>query len=147
MRHPPYAVLVGDKKVVALPREAVGPVEVFDVAIDPLGVALAVVAQKRDVARTLLGHQHVAVGEHEEPARVRQPSCERRGHKALRHLERLSAIRDYQRPVRHDWAGLWSRQIGRIDVIPPTDLVLGGKIPFKFAFGFRYRATLCGDRV
>jgi len=38
MRHLPDAVLVGDEKVVALPGEPVGPIEVLDMAVDPFGV-------------------------------------------------------------------------------------------------------------
>jgi hypothetical protein len=96
MRHPPNAILVGDKKVVSLPREPVRLVQVFDVAIDPLGVTRAVVAQERDVARALLHHQYVAVGEDEQPARVGEPGRERRGAKTRRHLQGLPGVRNDQ---------------------------------------------------
>ena len=55
MRHPPNAVLVGDKKMISLPGEAIGLVQVFDVTINRFGVTLADDAQKSDVARALLG--------------------------------------------------------------------------------------------
>src|SRR5437660_12064253 len=54
VRHAPDAVLVRHQDVVAPPGEAIGPVEVLDVAIDPSGAPLAFVAQEREVARTLL---------------------------------------------------------------------------------------------
>ena len=77
MRHLPDAVLVGDQHVVVPPGEAVGPVEVLDVALDPLGLAVAVlVAQQGEIAGALLGHQHVAVRQHQQAARMLQPGGE-----------------------------------------------------------------------
>jgi hypothetical protein len=48
MRHLPHAALVGNQQTVALPRQAMGPVQILDVPIDPLGVSSAVIAQQRD---------------------------------------------------------------------------------------------------
>ena len=69
VRHAPDAVLVGDQDVVAPERKAIGFVEVFDMTIDPLGAALAIVAQQRQIAGTLLGDQHVPVGQHQQAPR------------------------------------------------------------------------------
>ena len=67
VRHLPDAVLVGDQHLAVAPGEAVGPVQALDVALDPVGLAVAVlVAQQRDVADLLLGHQHVAVRQHQQ---------------------------------------------------------------------------------
>ena len=41
VRHAPDAILVGDKEIVALPGEAIGLVEILDVAIDPFGRTFA----------------------------------------------------------------------------------------------------------
>src|SRR5882672_5846447 len=70
VRHAPDAVLVGDEEVVVAPSEAVGPVEVLDIAIDPFGTTFAVVPQQGEIPGALLGHQHIAIGQHEQPARV-----------------------------------------------------------------------------
>jgi hypothetical protein len=45
VRHAPDAVLVGHQDVVAPERKAIRLVEILDMAIDPLGATLAVVAQ------------------------------------------------------------------------------------------------------
>ncbi len=77
VRHPPDPVLVGDQELVVPPGEAIGPVEILDMTVDPFGVALAVVAQQGQIAGALLGDQHVAVGQHEKPPWVREPARER----------------------------------------------------------------------
>jgi hypothetical protein len=45
VRHAPNAILVGDQDGVVPPGQAIGPVEVLDVALDPSGATAAVVAQ------------------------------------------------------------------------------------------------------
>ncbi len=47
-------------------------------AVDPFGAALAIVAQQCQIAGALLGHQHIAVGEHEQTPRIGEPRRERR---------------------------------------------------------------------
>ena len=96
MWHLPDTVLVRDQQVVALPCDPVGPVEILDMAIDPFHMALAVVAQECDVTGTLLDHQHVAIGQDEQSARVRETGHVRRGDKALRDLQCLAAVRNDQ---------------------------------------------------
>src|SRR5262249_13078585 len=67
-------VLVGDQHVAVAPGEAVGPGEAFGVALDPVGLAVAVlVAQQRQVAHPLLGDDHVTVRQHQQPARMARP--------------------------------------------------------------------------
>ena len=93
MRHPPDAILVGDQQIIVLPGKAIGPVQILDMAIDPLGVALAVITQQGQVARALLGNQHIAVGQHQEAARVDQTSGEGGRGKPRRHLQGLAVER------------------------------------------------------
>ena len=92
MRHLPDAVLIRDQQVVILPGDPIRLVEILDVAIDPFHMALAIVAQQRDVADTLLNHQHIAIRKDEQPARICQPGYVWRGDKALWHLQRLAAV-------------------------------------------------------
>ena len=126
--HAPDAVLVGHQETVVAPGEAIGPVEVLDMAIDPFGPAFSVVAQQRQIARTLLGHQHVAIGQHEQAPRIGQPRGERRRGEPRRNLRDLPVIGHDQRPVGHHRWGLWRRQVGGIDLEAPADLVLGREI-------------------
>src|SRR5215469_2185399 len=123
--HAPDAVLIGYKDVVVPPSEAVGFVEVLDVTVDPGGVPAAIVAQQREVTGALFGHQDVAVGQNEQTSRIDEPSRKRRRREARRYLRRLPAIGDDERPIGDYRAGLWRRQVGRVDVKTPTDLVLG----------------------
>jgi hypothetical protein len=68
-RNTPDAVLVGDQHVVAAQGHAVRLVEIIGKTINPFGrPTLAIVAQQGQIAGTLLGQQHVAVGEHQQPA-------------------------------------------------------------------------------
>ena len=143
MRHLPDAVLIGDQQVVTLPGDAVRLVEILDMAVDPFHMALAIVTQQRDVADTLLNHQHIAVREHEQPARICQPRYVWRGDKTLWHLKCLATVRNDQRAVGDDGAGLRRRQISRIEVEPPANLVLSCEIPLEFAVGFGGRVWLC----
>jgi len=83
---PPSKGEVGDQELVAPQRETVRPVEVLDVAVDPLGVPLAVVAQQSEITGALLGNQDVAIGEHEQPPRIDETRHERGRGEARRHL-------------------------------------------------------------
>jgi hypothetical protein len=74
VRHAPDRVLVGDENLVAPQCEAIGPVEVLDMPVDPFGAALVVVAQQGQIADALLGDQHVAIGQYEQPPRIDEPS-------------------------------------------------------------------------
>ena len=128
VRHAPDAVLVGDKHVIALPGEAIGPVEILDVPVDPRRMAAAVVPQQRQVTDALLGDQNIAVRQHQQTPRVDQAGRERRRREARRHLRRLPAIRDNQRPIGDDRSRLRCRQIGRVNTDAPAQLVLFQKI-------------------
>jgi hypothetical protein len=97
-------------------------------AVDPFGVTLAVVAQQRQVAGALLGHQHVTVGEHEQATWIDEPGGERLCDKPLRDLQCLPVIGHGQRSVGYDRPGFRGRQIGRIDVKAPADLMLGEEV-------------------
>src|SRR5262249_4146203 len=92
------------------------------------GVAAAVIAQQRQIAGALLGDQNVAVRQHQQTPRVDEAGRERRRREARRHLRRLLAIRDNQRPIGDDRSGLRRRQIGRIDAEAPPQLVFFLKI-------------------
>ena len=145
MRHAPDPVLVGDQELVAAPGEAVGPVQVLDMAVDPFGAALAVVAQQRQIPGALFGDQHIAIRQHQQTARVDQADRERRRGKPFRDGQRLFAKRDDQHPVRDDRTGLRRRQIVRIDPETAADLVLDREILRRricggFVLGF------CADR-
>ena len=77
MRHLPDAILVGDQNLAVAPGEPVGAVQALDVAVDPVGLAVAVVvAQQRDIADLLLGDEHVAVRQHQQAARMLEPGGE-----------------------------------------------------------------------
>jgi hypothetical protein len=93
MWHAPNTVLICNQQLVAAPRETIGPVQILDVAIDPFCVALAIIAQQGEIAGALLGDQHIAVGEDEEPAGIDEPTRKQGRSEARRHLERLAAIR------------------------------------------------------
>jgi hypothetical protein len=58
-------------------------------AIDPNRASLAVVAQQRQIARTLLGHQHVAVGQYEQAPWIGETGRERRRGETRRDLQGL----------------------------------------------------------
>ncbi len=45
VRHAPDAVLVSDENMIVLPSEAVGPVEILDMTVNPDSVAAAVIPQ------------------------------------------------------------------------------------------------------
>ena len=77
MRHAPDGILVGDQEVIGTPREAIGAIEVLDMARDPRRFAVAAFAQERQVAGTLLSDEHVPVRQHEEAARMGEPGGER----------------------------------------------------------------------
>ena len=73
VRHPPDAVLVGDQQIIVLPGEAVRPVQILDMAADPLGAPLAVITQQGQVAPALLGNQHIAVGQDQRRRGLTRP--------------------------------------------------------------------------
>ena len=148
MRHAPDAVLIGDQHVIALPGEAIGPVEIFDVAVDPYGASGAVVAQQGQVAGALLGHENVAVRQHQQASRIGETGRKRCCRETRRHLRYLPAIGDDQRPVGDDRAGLRRRQICRVDVKAPADLVLDQKITRRIVVSVRcFRGRLLLLRV
>src|SRR5579863_5015569 len=128
MRHAPDAVLIGHQHVVALPGEAIGSVEIFDVAIDPYGVPGAVVAQQGQVAGALLGHENIAVRQNQQASWIGETGRKRCCRKTGRHLRYLPAVGDGQRPVGNDRTGLRRGQICRIDVKAPADLMLDQKV-------------------
>ena len=97
-------------------------------AVDPFGVTLAVVAQQRQVAGALLGHQYVPVCEDKQATCIDEPGGEGLCDKALRDLQCLPVIGHDQRSVGYDRPGFRGRQIGRIDLKTPADLMLGEKI-------------------
>ena len=150
VRHAPDRVLVGDEDLVAPQREAIRPVEVLDMPVDPFGAPLAVVAQQGQIAGALLGDQYVAVGQYEQPPRIYETGHERRRGEARRHLQLLPVKGHDQRPVGDDRPGLWRRQIIGVEMVAPPDLVLGLEILRQLFFCnralSRRRRLLCGGR-
>ena len=126
MRHLPDAVLVGDQNLAVAPGQAIGAVQSFDVAIDPVRLAVAVVvAKQRDVADLLLGHEHVAVRQHQEPPRMLKPGGEGGRGEAFRHARHLAGVGQRHRAARRDRAGLRRRQVLGLDGDAPADLLVG----------------------
>ena len=77
VRHFPDAVLIGDQHMINAPGEPIGAIEAFGVTLDPIGLAVAVlIAQLRQVADFLLGHEHVAIRQHQQTARMLQAAGE-----------------------------------------------------------------------
>ncbi len=128
VRHAPDAVLVGYQQLVAAPGQAVGFVEVLDMPVDPFGAALAIIAQQGQIAGALLGDQDIAIGQHEQAARVDQSGREQGRGKSLRDTQCLLAKGDGQRAVGGDRAGLRRREIGGIDMETVADFVLDREI-------------------
>jgi hypothetical protein len=97
-------------------------------AIDPNRASLAVVAQQRQIARTLLGHQHVAVGQYEQAPWIGETGRERRRGETRWDLQGLPVKGHGQRAVGGDRPGLRCRQVVGIFLQPPADLVLDREI-------------------
>jgi hypothetical protein len=128
MRHAPDRVLVGHQDMVVAPREAIGAIEILDVAIDPRCRAVALVAQERQVAGALLGDEHVSVRQHEEAARIGEPGGEERRLEACGHLRHVPFRGQRERAVGHDRRGFRRRQLGGVDAEAPPDLMLSDEI-------------------
>ena len=103
MRHAPDRILVGHQHMVVAPCEAIRAMEIFDMARDPRRRAVALVAQEREVAGALLGDEHVPVRQHEEAARMGEPSGEERRLEARGHLRHVPFSGQRERAVGHDW--------------------------------------------
>ena len=114
----------GDQDGVVAPGQAVGPVEVLDMALDSSGAAAAVVAQQRQVAGALLGNQHVAVGQGEEAPRIEEARPSPTVLVKPGTATGSQSLWLNQRPTGNDRPDLRRRQIGRIDVEAVADLLL-----------------------
>ncbi len=98
------------------PGQTVGSVEAFGMALDPVGLAVAVlVAQQGEIADPLLGHDDVAVRQDKQPPGIRQAGRERRRGESLGHARNLAGIGDGHRPAGDDGAGMRRRQVLRLD--------------------------------
>src|SRR5262249_15670440 len=98
--------------MIIAPGEPIGTIEALGVTLDPIALAVAVlVAQQRQIADFLLGHELVAVGQHQETARMLQAAREQCGFETLGHARGLAVIFEREWPIAHDWAGSWWRQI------------------------------------
>jgi hypothetical protein len=128
MRHAPDRVLVGYQHMVVPPCEAIRAIEILDVAIDPRRLAVALVAQERQVAGALLGDEHVPVRQHEEAAWIGEPGGEERRREAWGHLRHVPFRGQRKRAVGHDRRGFRRRQLGGVDAEAPPDLMLGDEI-------------------
>jgi hypothetical protein len=112
--HPPDAILVGHQHVAVPPGETVRPIEIFDVALNEIGApAAACGTQQGQIAGALLGHQHVAIREHEQPARIGKSGREWCRGETRRNL--LPVVRQEERAVRYDCPGLGRREVRGID--------------------------------
>src|SRR5438067_476321 len=87
-RHAPDAILVGDEDLSFAPSKTVGLVEPFGMALVPFRFVLSILsAQEREVTHFLLGHDHIAVRQHQQATRVLKSGCEKRRGKTLRHAQ------------------------------------------------------------
>ena len=114
--------------MVVPPREAIRAIEILDMAIDPLRLAVALFAQERQVAGALLGDEHVPVRQHEEAARIGKPEGEERRLEAGGHLRHLPFRGQRERAVGHDRRGFRRRQLSGVEAEAPPDLMLGEEI-------------------
>src|SRR5437016_622600 len=114
--------------MVVAPREAIRAIEILDVAIDPLRLAITLVAQERQIAGALLGDEHVPVWQHEEAAWIGEPGGEERCLEASGHLRRLPFRGQRERAVGYDRRRFRRRQLGGVEAEAPPDLMLGDKI-------------------
>ena len=147
MRHLPDAVLVGDQNLAVAPGQAIRAVQPFDVAIDPVRLAIAVViAKQRDVADFLLGHQYVAVRQHQEPPRMYQPGGEGGRGEAFRHARHLAGVGQRHRATRHDRAGSRWRQVLGLDGDTPADLLVGQRRRIVGRGGLGLRSAVLRQR-
>ena len=80
VRDLPDAILIRDQNVILAPGEPIGLVESFGIALDELGFAVALLSsEQRQVTRLLFGYDDVAIGQHEQPARMFELRKQRRG--------------------------------------------------------------------
>src|SRR5690349_17449938 len=94
--------------------------------LDPIGLAVAVlVAQQRQVADPLLGHEHVAIRQNQQAARMLQTAREQRGRETLGHAWRLPVKGKREWPIAHDGTGPWRRQVFRLDDEATAKLLVG----------------------
>src|SRR5437867_13444364 len=114
--------------MVVAPREAIWAIEILDMAIDPLRLAVALFAQERQVAGALLGDEHVPVRQHEEAARIGEPGGEERRLEACGYLRHLPFIGKRERAIGHDRRGFRRRQLGWVEAESPPDIMLGDEI-------------------
>ena len=71
MRDLPDVVLIRDQHIAVPPGKFIRPIEILDMSLDEIGASAAGCGtQQGQIAGALLGHQHVAIREHEQPARV-----------------------------------------------------------------------------
>ena len=127
-RHAPDPVLVGDEQRAVPPGQPVGPIEAPGIALARGGPPAAVVAQQQHLAFALRCHQHVAVRQHEQTARVPNAGRERCRRETRRHIQPLPRIRNGPGPVADRALQVGRRQRGRVDAEPAPDLVLGREI-------------------
>src|SRR5262249_29951202 len=92
----PDAILIDDKHVAVAPRQTIRPVQIFDVAIDPLCSSSSIVSKEGEISSALFRDQYVSVGQHQQPAWVDKPCRERRSREARGHFEALSAVGENQ---------------------------------------------------
>src|SRR5215471_16327131 len=128
MWNTPNSVLVCNEHVIALPSEAIWLVEVFDMTLNPFRPTGTVVAQQRQVTGALLCHQNIAIGQHQEPARICKAGRKQSCGEAFRHAWRLTCVRHEERPIGGDRPCFRRGQIIGIDLKAAADLMLSRKI-------------------
>src|SRR5947208_141247 len=125
MRHAPNAVLVRDEDVSVAPSKTVGLVEPFGMALVPFRFVLPILsAQEREVTHFLLGHDHIAVRQHQQATRVLKSGCERRRGKAFRHAQSLARVGQRKRAATDNRSALGRRQVLGFDREAAPDLLV-----------------------
>src|SRR5215208_5918319 len=137
--HFPEAVLIRYQHVVVAPGQSVGSVEAFGVTLNPVGLAIAVlVAQQREIANLLLGHEDVAVWQHQQAARMLQSAGEQCCRESFGYAKRLTFVRKCQRPVAYHRPGPRRRKIFRLDCKAPAEFLIGERGGIRgLAIGYR----------
>src|SRR5215203_4624686 len=106
----PDTVLVGDEYVALAPRESIGRVQAFDMALDPFSFAVTVlITQKREVPFLLLSHDYVAVRQHEQAARMLKSGRESGDRETFGCPRLLTLMGDRKRTARNDRSSLRRR--------------------------------------
>src|SRR5204862_6986148 len=108
-------VLISYMMVALTPSRAIMLIEFLDVSLDELGLAAIFgIPQERQMAGLLFGHDDIAIGQHEQAARMLELR-KQRGAKSLRYLRHLTVEGDGERAIADGLGGFGLRQLVRAD--------------------------------